>query len=152
MVMIPRNYRGRKWKTDKTGRWRSPAYLEWVRTLPSCVRYYNAPDPTGSVVVAHMRYPGCGMGVKPADCLVYPCADSTHKYFHSQGHPELSKQMEWVMRVISLSVSSGLIVADDVSFMWMLDMESTVVQSVSDVERLASGWANLFIDGHMEMR
>ena len=78
----------REWVIDKYGRWRSPRWRRWVRSL-SCAcgeLFCELCNGTGvaRIEAAHFRYPGCGMGLKPE-----PAASLERIYV-----PERTKQTE----------------------------------------------------------
>lgn len=107
--------------TFKSGRWRSKAWLEWVRTLPCQCEDPRCPLCTRTcndrIVAAHLRYgPQVGMGIKPDDFLVYPLSNTIHEVFHREGQQSFGWQMERVIWVWREAIRQGILVVEDPKF------------------------------------
>jgi len=104
----------RLWGTwDRFGRWRSPRWRSWVRTLPCvCNGSYQT-------IAAHFRYGSqVGTGAKPDDFLVYPVTHETHQRWHQTGQPSWAQQAEWVAGVWRMAARRGLLaITDTAGFM-----------------------------------
>jgi hypothetical protein len=114
------------WSIDKHGRWRSDAYLRWVRTLrcscgnsmcPVCNISHGISGGFSSfstrTEAAHFRYgASVGMSMKPDDFMVYPLCSFVHRQFHTSGHPSASWQMERVVQTMRLAFQRGILALD----------------------------------------
>lgn len=90
-------------KMQKAGRFRSPAYLAWVRTLPCCV--------CGKPAIAAHHLIGMwnlsGMGLKAADTFVMPVCDGPGDTCHRQIHSDAA--LRWQQPVFVLdTINAGL--------------------------------------------
>lgn len=103
---------------DKFGRWRSPAWLEFVRSLvcrcgdprcPTCSPW-SATGSSRRVVAAHLRAGWSGVGVKPDDFLAYPLTDEVHRAFHGGGQPGAEWQLERVAESLRAGFARGVLV------------------------------------------
>lgn len=101
--------------TLETGRWRSPDYLRWVRSLPCCCRTAGCPNcsrtgPPSRVEAAHFRFGAAvGMGTKPDDLLAYPLSAIVHARFHAEGQPSPAWQVERVVETLRAAFRAGII-------------------------------------------
>lgn len=111
-----------RWTFDKLGRWRSPEFRRWVRTLPCscgeqrcprCTPWTLPPGAAGwPVVCAHWRFGAAvGVGAKPDDLLVHPVADAVHARWHATGHPSPELQAAAVSSTLELALRRRVLVA-----------------------------------------
>ncbi|MEC8917136.1 MAG: hypothetical protein VX796_05890 [Pseudomonadota bacterium] len=83
-----------KGKTD--ARFRSPAYLRWVRSMPCCVCLRDATD---AHHVIGLGWGLSGMGMTAPDSFVMPCCRECHGDIHRE--PELQRhQPDWLLQII----------------------------------------------------
>lgn len=140
---------GKLWQIDKVGRWRSKEWLAWIRAGQPVAGKQGY---GGLVVAAHYRYPGCGMGVKPADCLVYPMYDAEHKRFHNQGQPDQAIQWGWAVGTMASGCRS-LLTISPLARQWVNDLVLGVdfkrPPSTGHIEITAWKWASFFLSGDL---
>lgn len=103
---------------DKLGRWRSSAWLDFVRRLrcacrdprcPACSRLLE-PDGSRRIVAAHLRTCQTGAGAKPDDFLAYPLTDAMHRLYHGGGQPGAEWQLERVAEALRAGFRRGVLV------------------------------------------
>lgn len=142
-----RRMTGDGWHLDKLGRWRSPLWLQWIREQKPAGRT-NGTNGV-HIVAAHFRYPGCGAGTKPDDCLAYPLDDETHKGFHNHGQPAFDVQWAWVWRLWQAAAACGLLVIQG-DPAWPI-REDTVAEDQSELAAVLSWWRHGFEDGALSL-
>ncbi|WP_110599795.1 DUF968 domain-containing protein [Salinicola lusitanus] len=77
-------------------RFRSPAYLRWVRSMPCCVCLCDATD---AHHVIGLGWGLSGMGMKAPDSYCIPCCRECHGDIHRD--PELQRhQPDWLLQII----------------------------------------------------
>ena len=86
-------------------RFRSKAYLQWIREQPCIVTGREGPG----IQAAHFRFPGCGAGIKPMDLFTYPLHWSVHDSYHNHGHPANEVQMRWVTNTVTRAFNHGIL-------------------------------------------
>ena len=107
MARKPMKGRGKTRKAGSEARWRSAAYLEWVRAHPCCVC-----GTTRGVIAHHligMWHVG-GMGLKAADSYAMPTCDGPggcHAKIHAQKSLR-DKQPEWLNNIIRQALDDVL--------------------------------------------
>jgi hypothetical protein len=160
IVDVPRNHKGKGWSIDKVRRWRSKLWREFARGLSPVM-----PEGAGSVVAAHwnsptvaahFRLPGTGMGIKPADCFVYPLHDGTHKEMHQNGQETADKQWEWVTSTMVAGLEQGVLTASVLADAWIRGLkvsayDRTFCLSTPNIESVAAEWAWLFVGGNLRL-
>lgn len=149
LARTPRLIEGNGWHTDKLGRWRSRYWRRWVAAN------YSGPIPLDArpddlIVAAHMRYPGCGISTRPADCLIYAMPDTEHKRAHNTGQDTLKRQWLLVTATMLQGLERRLLLADDVADGWIRSQHLIAVQcepdlSTESIEYVAARWASLFL-------
>jgi hypothetical protein len=145
--MIPRNHKDDGWELDKVRRWRSKRWRDFVRMLPPVL-----PEGDGPVIAAHFRYPGCGISIKAADCLVYPLFDGYHKTLHNKGQETDWKQWEWVTSTMVRGLDLHALLATTLAETWIRGLKCSAYErnyplSTPNIEAVAQEWARLFLDG-----
>jgi len=80
-------------------RWRSPAYLAWVRTLPCCV---CGASPCDAHHMVGMHGVG-GMGLKAEDSMAMPLCRACHMELHREPG-WLQHQPRWLRHTIALGM------------------------------------------------
>ncbi len=88
----------------KDGRWRSEAYLSWVRTLPCCSCRGPGGDAHHLIGVGQLG----GMGTKAPDSYVMPLCRLCHQAIHNSPE-DWPTQWEWVARTVALAIHEGLL-------------------------------------------
>ena len=86
-----------------------------------------------------MRYPGCGMGKKPHDFMVYPLAFDAHERFHRTGQPSTDVQLTWVKQTIIRAMSRGIFVGR-----WPMEFAGFNLQKTVD------SWLELWLTGDVD--
>ena len=113
-----------RWTRDAQGRFRSPDYLAWIRSLRcSCggvlcgsCNSKNSTLPRGRIIAAHVRYGAAvGMGVKPDDFCVIPLDALVHQRFHDHGHPDLKWQVERLIQTWRMGFECHVLELSDAS-------------------------------------
>jgi hypothetical protein len=146
-----RGYEGDGWHTDKLGRWRSRYWRKWVAAN------YSGPwradlQPGDLIVAAHMRYPGCGIATKPADCLIYAMDDLAHKRAHNTGQDDLESQWGLVTMTMVHGIDRRLLLADNQADAWIRSLDLLAHSGRADlstqsIEYVADNWGRLFMYG-----
>lgn len=137
---------GAGWRLDKLGRWRSAVWLQWIREQTPPLDAFGA----GPVVAAHFRYPGCGAGTKPDDCLTYPLRDSTHKRYHEIGQPPLDEQWRWTWHLWIRATRIGLLKITRPDVMgWIYRYER--IDGASMIREALDHWRADFISGALAL-
>jgi hypothetical protein len=157
-LSLPRNHKAGVWEIDKVRRWRSKNWRHWVRGL-SCPRINTVPhpSPTGAfdfMIAAHFRYPGCGIGTKPADCLVYPMHDADHKAAHGDKQPAPELQWLWVTETMLQGLKWDKLGAELNARAWISELCVEAQQRRADlstlaVETVADQWGRYFLAGDL---
>ena len=155
-LALPRNHKGKGWELDKARRWRSKVWRHWVRTLEPVRHPANIDAGLNIVIAAHFRYPGCGMGARPADCFVYPMHDSDHKDAHGFGQPEPAEQWQWVTGTMISGLQWGIIHASTSARNWIEALHEAATErdfdlSAPSIEAVAGQWAHYFVSGGMKI-
>lgn len=144
-----RNFEGDRWKLDKLQRWRSTYWRRWVASS------YTGPipedaGPADMIIAAHMRYPGCGIATKPADCLIYAMPDADHKHAHNTGQDTLENQWRKVTATMVRGLDQRVLLADHCADSWIRSQDLIASSGNADLstdslEFVASHWARLFM-------
>jgi len=155
-LALPRNHKGKLWQLDKVRRWRSKEWRTWVRGLIPAEVPVLACGPGGLdiVIAAHFRYPGCGIGTRPADCFVYPMHDADHKAAHSNHQPHNSLQWRWVTETMMQGMKWDKLGGELDARAWIATicasaMDSTADLSTPAIEAVAVQWASYFLSGDL---
>lgn len=93
---------------QKTPRFESKPYRDWVKTLPSCISGQYGVD------CHHIKGRGCGGTVKPSDLLTMPLTREEHTEFHNMGWESWEKkynvdQRDLVLQTIMLASECGVV-------------------------------------------
>lgn len=163
---LTRGFKGDRWNLDKLCRWRSKHWRQWVvanfpdESTALCRRVFLSIDNYEAypslVVAAHMRYPGCGMATKPADCFVYGMLDSEHKKAHNSGQDTIENQWMRVTNTMLSGLNRGVLVADEQAANWIRSCHLLAHSGKSDLlstyylDFVASHWARLFMSGQLK--
>lgn len=85
--------------------WRCQEYLDWVKTLPSCISGRPADD------AHHIKGHGMGGTVKAPDWAVIPLTREEHSLFHRVGwmtwEIENGNQLELVAKTLGKAMENG---------------------------------------------
>lgn len=148
-----RNIEGYRWSLDKLGRWRSTYWCRWVAAN------YTGPisedaSPSDWIEAAHMRYPGCGISAKPADCLIYAMAATDHRRAHNAGQDSLLDQWRRVTSTMLLGLERKALVASGLADGWIRSQHLVALQCDPDlstpaIESTARRWADFFVAGRL---
>jgi len=153
-LSLPRNHRARLWELDKLRRWKSKPWRTWVRTLiplPAPGAPATRPgDGFDIVIAAHFRYPGCGIGTRPADCFVYPMHDADHKAAHNAEQPDPELQWLWCLDAIMKGLKRGKLGCGAQCYSWITEIcrKATARQadlSTAGLEEFGATWARFFL-------
>ena len=104
------------WLLDKSGRWRSRAWLLWVRSLRCCCADARCPNcgmwsfHLDMIEAAHWRHgASVGTGLKPDDFFSYPLTSTMHRRYHQAGQLPHKLQFRWVQFVWKQACSDGVL-------------------------------------------
>lgn len=91
--------------------WRSRKWLDWVKTLPSCISGRPADDPHH--IKGHSHITGSGGSIKGDDLFVIPLTRDEHTAFDHLGpktwEERHGSQLEHWARVVRLAVRQGIL-------------------------------------------
>lgn len=85
-------------------RWRSPAYLAWVKTQPCCLCGGPADDPHHAVALDNLS----GMGLTAPDYWAMPACRLCHDRIHKESDL-WPLQGLWVARTLATAVQQGVL-------------------------------------------
>ena len=88
--------------------WRCQEYLDWVKTLPSCISGKPSDD------AHHIKGHGFGGTVKAPDWATIPLTREEHTYWHSVGWKYFEErhgfsQLEYVALTLGRAIDEGVI-------------------------------------------
>lgn len=87
---------------------RNRQYLDWVKTLPSCISGRPADDPHHLI-----GYTEGGVGTKASDYYAIPLTRDEHTYLHDLGWREWEKlhgsQWRYVAKTLEKAVIEGVV-------------------------------------------
>ena len=90
--------------------WRSRKWLDWVKTLPSCISGRPADDPHHIKGYSHIT--GSGGSIKGDDLFVIPLTRDEHSMFDHMGwqtwEQKYGSQLEHWGRLMRLAVKEGI--------------------------------------------
>ena len=96
---------------SKFDHWRSRKWLDWVKSLPSCISQRPADDPHHIKGYSHIT--GSSGGKKGDDLYVIPLTRDEHVLFDYMGWATWEKhygsQLEHWARVVRLAVKEGVL-------------------------------------------
>ena len=85
--------------------WRCQSYLDWVKTLPSCISGWPSDD------AHHLKGHGMGGTIKAPDWATIPLTRDEHRRFHDIGwrtwELQHGSQLEHVARTLSKAIQAG---------------------------------------------
>ena len=93
----------------KFDHWRSRKWLDWVKSLPSCISGRPADDPHH--IKGYSYITGSGGSIKGDDLFVIPLTRDEHTLFDSMGvqtwEAKYGSQLEHWARMVRLAVKLG---------------------------------------------
>lgn len=89
-------------------RWRSPVYLEWVRSRPCVVTQQPADDVHHLIGVGNLS----GMGLTAPDWAVMAVTRESHQLIHES--PEFQKQLQWpaIAMTLGKALEEGVLIVN----------------------------------------
>ena len=89
----------------KENAWRCNAYLDWVKSIPSCISGRPADD------AHHIKGHGMGGTTKAPDWATIPLTRDEHQRFHDIGweswEREYGSQLEHVAKTLGFAIKNG---------------------------------------------